>query len=669
MAKKDFLVSLDLNKNELLNAVIQNLGAHPSTPAEGQIYYNTTDDTVYCYANGTWLDLGIQGGAGATNLGYTASATNGIVTSDTGNDSTIPLVTASTGTNLAGLMSPTDKTILDDSVKIGTPIAAASTTTIGTLGSGEVIHITGATTITSFGLSTTGTRRTLIFDSNPTITHNGTSLLCPGGVNITTGAGVSIDVVCENGASGYWKVLNISRTETIGANPSTQVGLSTVNGTATTFMRSDAAPALNVGITPTWTAAHTWSALGTFNLGLNVLGATVNLNASSNFPVNIGTGTSTGIVTIGNLSNEINLPKLTASKAVFTDASKNLTSTGTLGIDQGGTGTTVGSITGSGALTFTAGGTNTNINLVPNGNGTVDVASKRITSVATPTSGTDAVNKNYVDAIKQSLDIKDSVKVATTGAETYTISAGAVTQISGTSIDGVSLSINDRILIKNAPATTGAGAGAGTANTTQPANGIYIVTNNTTNLTITRDVDADSNADVTTGLYVFVSEGTSNADTGFVLTTNDSITLNTTALTFTQFSGAGQISAGNGMTKTGNTLDIASHAGTAGSVGTIVVTADSIGVSLGSTSTTAAAGNHNHDGAYTKKYTTTIGNTSLTSLAVSHNLGTRAVISQVYDSSTYAVIDCQIVNTDINTTTFSFNTAPGTNAYTVIIIG
>jgi hypothetical protein len=194
----------------------------------------------------------------------------------------------------------------------------------------------------------------------------------------------------------------------------------------------------------------------------------------------------------------------------------------------------------------------------------------RITNLVNPTNAQDAATKSYVDAVKQALDIKDSVKAATTGAETYTIATGAVTQITGTSIDGVTIALNDRILIKNAPAASGAGAGAGSANTAQPANGIYVVTNATTNLTLSRATDADSNADVTTGMFVFVSEGSTQADNGYVLTTNDAITLNTTGLTFTQFSGAGQVVAGNGLTKTGNTIDVV------GTAGRIVANADSI---------------------------------------------------------------------------------------------
>lgn len=202
----------------------------------------------------------------------------------------------------------------------------------------------------------------------------------------------------------------------------------------------------------------------------------------------------------------------------------------------------------------------------------VDFQSFKLINLADPTAAQHAATKAYVDAVKTGLDIKDSVRVATTGAETYTISAGAVTQINGTSVDGITLAIGDRILIKNAPASSGAGAGAGTTNTTQPANGIYVVTGNTTNLSVSRATDADANAEVTAGLFCFVAEGTANADNGYVLVTNDTITVNTTGLNFTQFSGAGQITAGAGLTKTGNTIDIG------GTTNRIVVNADSIDI-------------------------------------------------------------------------------------------
>jgi hypothetical protein len=98
---KTYLTSVNLNKNELQNAVIQPLASAPSSPVEGQIYYNTTDDTVYVWANAAWLDMGVQGGTGATNLDSTEAPTTVTITSDTGTDAVIP---AADGTN-AGIMT------------------------------------------------------------------------------------------------------------------------------------------------------------------------------------------------------------------------------------------------------------------------------------------------------------------------------------------------------------------------------------------------------------------------------------------------------------------------------------------------------------------------------------------------------------------------------------
>ena len=178
--------------------------------------------------------------------------------------------------------------------------------------------------------------------------------------------------------------------------------------------------------------------------------------------------------------------------------------------------------------------TNGNLNLDPNGTGTVDVSSARITSVATPTGGTDAANKNYVDAQLQGLDVKNSVRVATTANGTLS-SAFA----NGQTVDGVTLATNDRILIKD--------------QSTGSENGIYTVN---ASGAPTRATDFDADSEVTGGTFFFVEEGTVNADNGFVMTNDGSVTVGTTALVFTQFSGAGQVIAGDALTKSGNTLNV-----------------------------------------------------------------------------------------------------------------
>ena len=193
---------------------------------------------------------------------------------------------------------------------------------------------------------------------------------------------------------------------------------------------------------------------------------------------------------------------------------------------------------------------NGNITLDPNGSGTVDVNSSKITSVTTPTAASDAATKGYVDSVANGLDVKASVRYATTAdvAGTYNNGAGTITAGSNGafSIDGQVPSAGDRILLKNQSTTT--------------QNGIYTVTtvgSGSAAYVLTRTPDADAASEITGGAFVFVEEGTANADNGYVFTHNGEPTLGTDAITLAQFSGAGQISNGAGLTKTGNTLAVA----------------------------------------------------------------------------------------------------------------
>ena len=166
--------------------------------------------------------------------------------------------------------------------------------------------------------------------------------------------------------------------------------------------------------------------------------------------------------------------------------------------------------------------------------GAIAMGTNKITGLGTPTDGTDAATKTYVDTTVQGIDWKASVRAATTASITL-----ASDLENGDVLDGVTLATGDRVLVKD--------------QSTGSENGIYVVK---VSGAPDRSTDADAGAEVTANFAVFVEQGTANADSGFTLTNNGTVTVGTTALVFTQFTGLGQIVAGTGLDKTGNTLDI-----------------------------------------------------------------------------------------------------------------
>lgn len=176
--------------------------------------------------------------------------------------------------------------------------------------------------------------------------------------------------------------------------------------------------------------------------------------------------------------------------------------------------------------------------------------------VPTPTAGNDAVTKAYVDGLVQGLSPKVSVHLATAvalPANTYnngTSGVGATLTATGNgalTVDGVVVSAADRILVKNE--ATGAN------------NGIYVVTtvgDGSHAYVLTRAVDADAGSELT-GAYTFVEDGTANDGFGFVVAISGTITIGTTAITWTKFSGSGSISAGIGLTMVGSVIQLDSN--------------------------------------------------------------------------------------------------------------
>ena len=256
----------------------------------------------------------------------------------------------------------------------------------------------------------------------------------------------------------------------------------------------------------------------------------------------------------------------------------------------------------------------------------LSMAGFKLTSLGTPTVSTDAANKSYVDSVAQGLDTKQSVVAATTTNGTL-----ATAFANGQAIDGVTLATNDRILIKN--------------QTDQTVNGIYTVN---ASGAPTRSTDMDAGAEFPSA-YVFVEQGTVNADTGWVCT-NNSVTLGSTNIVWAQFSGAGTYTASDGVLLTGSNF-----------TGVVVASGGlSVGATGFSLDTTIAV----------RKYAVSVGDGSATSYTVTHSLNTKDVTVAVYDnSSPYAEVLCDVQHTSTSAITLLFSVAPTSNQYRVVVHG
>ena len=340
----------------------------------------------------------------------------------------------------------------------------------------------------------------------------------------------------------------------------------------------------------------------------------------------------------------------TGIDATYTDGA------GTLSIDIDSTVTT-----NSGTQTLTNKTLSTGVSL----SASLDANSNKVINLATPTSSTDAANKAYVDSVSQGLDVKQSVRVSTTA----NIDLSTDLEASDV-IDGVTLVAGNRVLVKHQ--TSGAD------------NGLYVVQSSGAAV---RADDANVSSEVTAGFFTFVEEGTLYGNTGWVLTTDNPITLGSTALTFTQFSGTGTFTAGSGLTLNGTefSVDVTPASGNAtliNSGGAVEVkvnttdglesTASGLGINNGTglTFSSGALVLDTANGYGTRKLAYNLGNNSATSFAANHNLSTRDVSVHVYDNaSPYAQVEADVEHTDSNNVTVKFSVAPTTDQYRVVIVG
>ena len=555
---KQFLTGLDLNKNELLNARIQNLASAPSTPVAGQIYYNTGDNAIYLYDGSAWQQVAIGADAAANTDELTEGSTNLYFTDERAQDAVATALTGGTQTNI---------------------------------------------TVTYDDAS-----NTFSFVAENGVADSDTDDLTEGSTNL---------YFTDSRARG-----SVSADETyITYNSSTGAfSLDTANAATVAYVDQEVSDVNN----------------------------------------------TIGALTTDDIAEGTDL--------YYTDARARAA--------------------------------------VSSGDNTLSYNSS--TGVFTANTSTLAL-KSYVDsqvqASSQGLDVKQSVRAATTANIT----------LSGTqTVDGVALVAGDRVLVKD--------------QSTGSENGIYVVVDGGA---WTRAEDADSDAEVTAGLFTFVTEGTSYADTGWVVSTNDDITVGTTAITFTQFSGAGVISAGDGLVQNGTVFDVVgtsdritvnadsidiattyvgqSSITTVGTITTGTWNATTIGVeyggtgvttlasgeyvkgngtgglttsatvpvadldgtiaiSQGGTGATTAAGARSNLGATTKYAASNAEITpssNIATWAVSHNLNTSDVVVSVRDLGDDSEVMVDVVHTDANTVTLTWTAAStvAANSYRVVVVG
>lgn len=255
----------------------------------------------------------------------------------------------------------------------------------------------------------------------------------------------------------------------------------------------------------------------------------------------------------------------------------------------------------------------------------IDLQSQKIINLADPSSATDAVTKQYADNLARGARWKDPVRVASTS----NINIAAP----GSSIDGVTMSSGEAFLAKDQ--TTGAEKGIYTWNgAATPA---------------TRRIDADNGTELAPGTTVYVTEGTTNGDKAFAITSDSAITIGTTSMTWGQIGGGTSYSNGNGLALAGTVFSVQAAASGGISVGAGGVSVD--------TSIVA------------RKYSANVGNGSLTSIPITHNLGTKDITVSLRATADDSMVMTDWVATDTNTVTLTFAAAPASNAYRVTVTG
>jgi hypothetical protein len=673
---RQFLTGLDLNQNELSNARIQNLPSAPAVAVAGQFYFDTTLSQLSVYNGTEWLFLAAGGNVQAaidalstsdieegtrlyftearaktaaaellvgatkgnititgTGAGLVITAENGVADSDTDD-----LTEGATNKYFTDLRARTATAASYD--VLGAAAAAQSAATTNTDNLVGDVSVDG-----SAGNTVTNRIATAASAAQTAATTNTANLI--GDVTVD---GTSGDTVTDRIATAASAAQTAATT-----NTANLIGDVTVDGSAGNTVTD------RIASVTTSLNAHTSSSTVHGITGI-VVGST-DSQSLTNKTLGTGTVLSADVDANGNTITDLGAPVIATDAATkgYVDTEVSDHSAATTGV-HGISGEVVGT---SDAQTLTAKilGAGTSLSSSLNANGST------IVNLSAPVNDNDAATKAYVDSVAEGLSIQQAVKALADSNVDLSSSVLAV--------DSVSIVSGDRVLL--------------IAQTDSAENGIY-VSNGTT---LARATDYNTAIEVATGDFVFVDSGSVYANTGWVQT-EPVVTLGTDNVLFSQFSGAGTFTAGNGLVLNGSEFDVVgtvdritvgvdsvdiadTYVGQTSitTLGTVTIgtwNGDTIAVASGGTGAITPAAARANLGATTKY---TAANPTLTQVggiatwSVVHNLGIRSVIVQVYEIATYEQVEVDVERTNTNDITLSWVSAADVpvNSYQVVIIG
>lgn len=564
---KQFLTNLNLNKNELQNAKIQNLAAAPSAPATGQIYFNTVDSALNIYDGAAWLQLAVGGSVDdaiaaaitALDLANTYDAKGAAAAAQT--------AAQSYADGLAGNYdaSGSAATAEQNAKDFTNTTATSLTSAINTAESNAASYTDSA--VAALVDSAPGTLDTLnelaaALGDDPDVITNltnvasgkqnalvaGTGITLDGGTNTISVTAGTYDAA-GTGASEAAAVLQTSKdfTNTTATSLQSDIDAAVANIFATSEGSGleVVAGVLNVDLG----AGLDFDGTGQVRIDRTVVdtyydaagAATAAQSAATTAAAAYTDGRETAITSAYQAYANTKETNITAAYEaaddVLTSAVAGVASDLSDAETQLGTDITNAIATASTYTNTVSAGLTSDI-----ANAASDASDARnALSTSLTTDFTNADNavlstlRSEIAAAAEGLDVKESARVATT--ENITLS-GLQT------VDGVTLVAGDRVLVKDQTATE--------------TNGIYVVVDGGA---WTRSTDADEPSELNAGTFVFVEEGSANSDSGFVVSSDNPITIGTDAMVWTQFSGAGTVVAGNGIDKTGTTLSVVAGSG------------------------------------------------------------------------------------------------------------